>query len=193
MGVDALKNGGALVRVDLEIWMKKHYAVYYSPGTFFDETDSKPIDQFGDVPEAVEMAATIDQRYGAKPYGFRFVTYIKHDPVVDSESGEKLEVESKKIAESGTYFINGRLRKYDEVVTENHPEESILRGNMRQMPIVVETRNSYRHTAQFKEEDFVVNDLGGIIVRGNDPELVAYRKEVLARIEKERGDKAKGN
>jgi len=166
--------------------MKKHYVWFYSPGTFYDEIDSKPIETFGDVQTAVEMSKNIDQRYGAKPYGFRFVTMLKMDPVRDQETGEILEVQSKKIKETGTYFINGRLRKYDEVVADNDPKESILRNNRRsRCPIVVETRNSYRHTAPFREEDFVINELGGVVARGNDPELVAYRKEVTERIEKE--------
>ena len=165
--------------------MKKHYVVFYSPGTFFDETDSQPIETFGDTQAAVELAASINQRYGAKPYGFRFVTCIELPPVIDPETGEKMEVESKQIAESGTYFINGRLRKYDEVLAENDPQESILRSNMRQTPIVCETSNTYRHTGIFREEDFVVNELGAIVARGNDPELIAYRKEVLERIAKE--------
>lgn len=167
--------------------MKKHYVWFYSPGTFYDEIDSKPIETFGDLQTAVELVKSINQRYGAKPYGFRFITMLEMDPVRDQETGEILEVQSKKIEETGTYFINGRLRKYDEVVAENDPEESILRDNMRcnDMLIVVETRNSYRHTAPFREEDFVINELGGVVARGNDPELVVYRKEVKERIEKE--------
>ena len=165
---------------------EKHYVDFYSPGTFFDERSSQPIGAFGDVGAAIEMAKSVEERYSAKPYGFRFGTYLEADPIPD-ERGGTLQVEPKRIAQSGTYFINGRLRKYDEVVADNDPKESILRSNMRcnQMCIVVETRNSWKHTTSFDENDFVVNDAGGIVQRGNDPELVAYRKEVCERIAKE--------
>lgn len=164
--------------------MKKHYVLFLSPGTFVDEQSLKPIDQFGDVAAAVDRSKSVTERHGARPYGFRFITRMEHAPIPDGEGGT-LAVEPKTLVETGTYFIDGRLRKYDEVVAENDPKESILRSNMRQMPIVVETQNSWRHTAAFNEGDFVVNNLGGIVARGNDPELVAYRKEVIERINRE--------
>ena len=167
--------------------IEKNYVVFYSPGTFFDEATSKPIEEFGDLSAAAELAKTIEERYASKPYGFRFVTSLEAESIPDGRGGV-MEVRSKKIRESGTYFINGRLRKYDEVVLDNDPKEDILRSNMRcnSMIIIVETDNSWKHRAAFTEEDFVVNDLGAIVARGNDPELVEYRKATAARIAAEK-------
>ena len=53
--------------------MTQHCVEFYSPGTFVSETTKKPVNAW-DVGRAVEMSRDISERYGSKPYGFRFST-----------------------------------------------------------------------------------------------------------------------
>lgn len=152
---------------------KQEFVTFYSPGTLFAETTSKPIES-RDVKLAVQMAETVVERYGAKPYGFRFETRIVADPIPDGQGGT-LVVQSKCVAESGTHFLGGKLETYDEVVSRNNPKEGILRLNMFGTPIVCVTANSFIDTRPFEADDFVVNAEGEIVERGDDPKHVAYR------------------
>lgn len=80
--------------------------------------------------KAVELSKEISERYGAKPYGFSFVTYREADPVKD-EKGNELKVEPKRVAWSpGTVFLGGVVETYDEVMKRNDPGEQTLRINM---------------------------------------------------------------
>lgn len=100
--------------------IQKHFVKFFSPGTFLAETTSKPIDSWN-VDDAVGMAASITERYGAKPYGFRFTT---------RERGPE-DLDSKVIATSPMYFIGGKVETLDEVEARDDPKEEILRANMR--------------------------------------------------------------
>jgi hypothetical protein len=51
--------------------MRKHYVTFYSPGTFVSESSTLSIEDW-DTAKAVEMAKNIQERHGAKPYGFRW-------------------------------------------------------------------------------------------------------------------------
>lgn len=156
--------------------MHTHYVTFMSPGTFVSEETSKEIYAWSTV-EAAKMAKDIDERHGARPYGFKFSTRITHDPVPDGEGG-MLDVQSKLVKKSGVYYINGSLIRFDDV-----PEDqSIMRDNMRfnDYPLTVETRNSYRHTGYFSEKDIIVDASGKIIRRGDDSDLLEYRKTKIA-------------
>jgi len=149
-----------------------NYVTFLSPGTFLDETDTRPIEKW-DVAGAVAAAKGIKQRYGAKPYGFRFSTCLVSDPMPDGRGGT-LNVESKELAQSGIHYLGGNLLFADGV---NH-DRAVLRDNMNanvEMCITCETTNSYRHAGIFGPRDLVVGPNGDILERGDDPRYVRYR------------------
>lgn len=155
--------------------MRKEFVTFYSPGTLFAESTSLPIES-RDVALATQKSQDITERYNAKPYGFRFETRIVADPVSDGEGGT-LHVEPKTVDTSGMYFLNGRLETVDEVEARNDPKEHILLSNMQGngMWVVCITTNGYKSTQPFTEKDFMVNALGVVVKRGDDPRLVEYR------------------
>jgi hypothetical protein len=160
---------------------RKHFVVFYSPGTLFAEISEKPISDW-DCAEAVHLSKDIIERYNAKPYAFRFETRLVHQPIDDGEGG-KLDVKPKTVKESeGFYYLGGELENYDQVCERNSPDEEILRSNMRcnNMWIVVVNRNSWKIVQPFREHDMIVDDTGKVIARGNDPELVDYRTRKTA-------------
>jgi hypothetical protein len=159
--------------------MRKHFVEFFSPGTFVPEQTRKPIDAWNPV-VAVELANGITERYGAKPYGFKFVTVLTADPVPDGEGGQ-LTVEPKEVARSGTHFLGGRLLTFDEI--PDAEEFKTLRFNMgcNDMPIVIENSNSWKFTGAFHEKDCIVDADGSIKRRGDDPDLLDYRKEFALR------------
>lgn len=152
----------------------RHYVTFESPGTFFSESTSKPIEEWAPT-LAVQLASGIEERYGARPYGFRFSTRIEADDVPDGHGGV-LKVQPRTCATSGMYFLGGRVLNFDEVPGE----QSILRSNMRGngWAFVVVNTNSYRCTQPFDSADVVVDvQTGAVVERGDAPERVAYRKE----------------
>jgi hypothetical protein len=127
--------------------MKKHFVEFASPGTFFAESTTQEIDAW-DVDAAKEMAHSIKERYGATPYGFRFITRGREDN----------ELDSKVIARSHMYYLGGKVETYEEVVARNDPSESILRSNMRMNGydrIIVNT-NSWKATLPLEKDDVVL-------------------------------------
>lgn len=53
----------------------QHFVEYLSPGTLVSEERTEgPFDQLPTVAQALERAGGVTERYGAKPYAFRFVT-----------------------------------------------------------------------------------------------------------------------
>jgi len=155
---------------------RKHFVVFYSPGTFIAEISERPISEW-DCAEAVRLSKDILERYNAKPYAFRFETRIVHEPIDDGEGG-KLKVQSKTVKTSdGFYYLGGELENYDQVCKRNAPNEEILRSNMRCNDnwIVVVNNNSWKSVQPFREQDMIVDDNGQVIARGSDPTLVEYR------------------
>lgn len=128
--------------------MEKHFVQFLSPGTFVSEVTEKPIDAW-DVEAAVLMSADIVERHGAKPYGFRFTTRSRGPD----------ELDSKQTAQSGMYYLGGKIETLAEVEARNDPDERILLSNMRANGydrIVVNT-NSWRFTAPLGDGDVVLN------------------------------------
>ncbi len=164
---------------------KEHRVVFYSPGTFVQEETERPIESW-DTKIATQMAVSITERYGAKPYGFVFSTVVTAGAVPDGFGGE-LEVRPRQLEASGTHFINGRVRTIDDVRREE--PDSILLSNMEcnRWPLVVETRNSYRHVAVFEEGHTIVDSDGTITDRGDSEKWRAYRTERIAELNRERG------
>lgn len=98
--------------------MEKHFVTFFSPGTFMAEQTTKEIDSW-DVDKAIFMAASISERYNAKPYGFRFSTRSRGPDDLDS----------KVVERSGTYYLNCKVLTLDDIPDDdgNH----ILRSNMK--------------------------------------------------------------
>ena len=158
---------------------QKHYVVFESPGTLFSESSNAEIGEWS-THLACRLAASVVERHGAKPYCFRFETRLVADAVDDGEGGV-LEVVPKTVKQSGRHFISGVLRTVEDVRRDALPDERILLSNMEcnDYPIVCETRNSYRSTQPFRQDDFVVDAAGNITERGDDPKHVAYRTAAL--------------
>jgi len=127
--------------------MRAHFVTFYSPGTLVAETTTKPIDAW-DVDKAVEMAASIKERYGATPYGFRFSTRERRDD----------ELDSRQVAQSGMYFLGGKIMSLAELERLNDPHDKILISNMRgnKWGHVVINDNSYRSTQPLCDGDVVI-------------------------------------
>ena len=159
--------------------MRKHYVLFISPGTFISETSQKPIKAHS-VTDAVKMAKGIEERHGAKPYGFQFITLLCSEPIDDGEGGT-LKVEPKEVYRSGTYFITGDVVTLGEVISRNDARDSILVSNMREndYPIIVENRNSFLSTVPFGEKDVIVDWQGNIVRRGDEAEFRQYRREKI--------------
>lgn len=154
---------------------EKHFVIYYSPGTFVDEITSRPIERW-DPMLAVEMSERIVERYGAKPYGFRFETRLCAADVDDGHGG-RLEVSPRRIAHSGIHFLGGRIETLSDIAARAKTEDAILVSNMigNGYWLVCTTTNSYRKTSPFAVDDVVVSPAGEVVARGSDPSRVAYR------------------
>lgn len=100
--------------------MHQHFVTFYSPGTFFAEDTTKPIDAWS-TETAQQMAAEIVERYGARPFGFRFMTRSREDDDLDS----------RVTATSSMHYLGGTIETIEEVNARNDPSEEILRFNMR--------------------------------------------------------------
>ena len=127
--------------------MKKHFVIFYSPGTFVSETTEREIDSW-DVEQAMSMARTVRERHGATPYGFRFTTRSRADDELDSKVTER----------SNMYFLGGKIRHLDFIILENKPDEQILISNMRNngWDRVIENCNSYKITQPLEKDDVVL-------------------------------------
>lgn len=163
---------------------KKHYVDFYSPGTFVSEHSRKPIDKW-DSAQAVEFANGITERYGAKPYGFRFVTMLEAEPVSDGQGGT-LKVQPREVARTGMFYLGGKAIRFDDVPDDK--EHSILRSNMQcnDYPVIIENTNSWRFTTWFTADDAIVDADGTVKVKGDDADLVAYRAAKIAEWSAER-------
>lgn len=159
--------------------MRKHFVTFFSPGTFVPEQSSREIPSW-DTVAAVEMANGILERYNAHPYGFQFITKLCADPVPDGE-GAVLSVQPREVERSGTHFLGGELRRFEEIPKTK--ENSTLLANMRcnDMPIIIENSNSWRFTGAFHEQDCIVDADGSIVRRGTDADLVEYRADFARR------------
>jgi len=135
--------------------MIKHFVTFYSPGTFVSERTIQEIPEW-DVREAVKRASKITERYNSRPYGFRFHT----------EEGGDGRWEPKRIGESGTHYINGKLETLAEFEARNDPGEEILRSNMRgndDWKTIVRGVSGWKWTMSFENGDVLVNADGMVV------------------------------
>jgi hypothetical protein len=129
--------------------MEKHFVEFYSPGTFVAETTAKPIDSWN-VDDAVAMSSMIEERHGARPYGFRFTTRGRGPDDLDS----------KQTAKSPMYYLGGKIETLEEVEARNDPKERILRTNMQcngYKRIWTSTRG-WKWTQPLNEDDVVLTE-----------------------------------
>lgn len=126
----------------------QHFVTFYSPGTFFAEDTTKPIDSW-DVPTAVKMSKSIVERYDARPYGFRFTTRSR---------GPK-DLDSKEIAESPMHFLGGKIETVIEIERRNDPKESILLSNMKcnNWPRIVRSTGRWSWCQPLRDKDVVLD------------------------------------
>lgn len=103
---------------------EKWFAVFYSPGTFVSEVSERPLET-NSAAEAFRAALAIQERYGARPFGFDIVKRL-----VTVAVGDLPSVELKELSCSGRHYIDGRIMTLADVDREM-PTETILIGNMR--------------------------------------------------------------
>ena len=163
---------------------KSYYQVtFYSPGTFFSESNSAKFESL-DFLEICKKAKEIKQRYGASPYGF---IWEKIEELVNVPKVEGFEIKAtpKVLDKSkGTVFITGTVIYSKDL---NDREDSILRSNLESNNdgVGVINTNSYKFHSGFGEDDSIIDWDGKLILAGNDPDLVKYRKD----LRKERKEK----
>ena len=147
---------------------REHRVTFYSPGTLFAESTTKPIAEW-DPRVAVEMAERITERHGAKPYSFSFSTILVSPPIDDGEGGT-MDVPPKQVESSAYYHLGGKVETYAQVVARDDPKEHILRANMRGNGVaaVVVTTNSYKHTQAFEGDDVIVDATGTVVDRASN-------------------------
>lgn len=127
--------------------LERHFVTFYSPGTFFAEQTTLPIDLW-DVEQARKMAEGVTERYDAKPYAFQFSTRSRADD----------ELDSRVKASSGMYFINCKVRTLEEVEAANDPKEKTLLANMRGngFAAVAQTVSEWKWTQPVREGDIAL-------------------------------------
>lgn len=125
-----------------------HFVTFYSPGTFVVEETTKSIASW-DVDKAVKMAGEIVERYGARPYAFKFST----------RSRSAADLDSKVSRTSCLYYLGGRIETREEVEARNDPKEDILRFNMRANDIdrILVNDNSWRNRSPLNKDDIVLD------------------------------------
>lgn len=118
--------------------MTQHFVTFLSPGTFFHEETTLPIDSWN-VDKACKMAHTIYERHDARPFGFHFTTRARKEDDLDS----------KVVKTSGRYFLGGKILRIRDVEAMNETEPGkydILLNNMKynNWPKIVMNDNSGR-------------------------------------------------
>jgi hypothetical protein len=124
----------------------KHFVKFLSPGTFLDEITTLGVSSWN-IKEAKELAKTIVERHGAKPYGFKFFTTKTED------------AKDHRTVHSSTYFLGGKVLTLEEV-EQTMSEEKILIENMRmnKWDKIIINDNSYKAIRPFLSDDILVED-----------------------------------
>lgn len=130
------------------IQMEQHYVTFYSPGTFFAETNTEAVDIW-DIEVATERARTVLQRYNATPYGFQFTTRGRAPDDLDA----------KEIARSPLYYLGGLVETLAEVKARATDADRILISNMEcnGWNRIITNTNSWKWTQPLKDTDVVLD------------------------------------
>ncbi len=126
--------------------MQKHFVTFLSPGTFFCEESTQPIDSW-DPDAAVTMSRAIVERHGATPFAFYFTTRSRNEN----------ELDSKEVKRSGKYYLGGRVLTLEQVKSEM-PDERILISNMEcnGWDKIIINSNSFKCCQPLLEDDVVL-------------------------------------
>lgn len=144
-----------------------YYARYYSAGTFVAERSDVELTGMSTY-EAAQKAKSVVERFGARPYAFVFL-----------QGDAKQQV-------GGTHFLGGSLLRMDDVVHDKDKEILMFNMKTNRHPIAIMVTNGYTSHHYFEEQDVVVDpECGEIRRRGDEPFLVAYRKNFYDRWDQE--------
>lgn len=128
--------------------MTQHFVTFYSPGTFVAEESTRLIDSW-DVEAAQRMADGVQERYGAVPYGFRFITRGRADN----------ELDSRIVARSSFYWLGGTVETLAEVKARATDADRILIRNMEGngWDRIITNTNSWKWTQPLGADDVVLD------------------------------------
>lgn len=128
--------------------VQKHFVTFASPGTFVPETSELPIDEWS-VEMALQMAAGIVERHGARPYCFYFSTWGRGP----------LDLDSKEVATSPIYYFGVNVLTREDIEARNDPEEKTLRFNMRVNDIkaIVRPKKGWKTSLPLRDGDIVLD------------------------------------
>lgn len=149
--------------------MIKYYATFYSPGTLFSETSTKELegkDEQSRIVEAATIAKTINERYGAKPYGFSIYSQEEYEPII--QGNVKYKADPKEINRTGIYYITGEIRTAADILSGTDNSEYILRRNVEinNIKAIITNTNSYKFNGEFREKDVLIDWNGNVIDLG---------------------------
>lgn len=124
--------------------MKQDFVTFYSPGTFVAEMTTREVASWN-VTKAVEMMPDIEERHGARPYGFQFFT---------KKRGWR-DFEPKEVKRSGMYYVNCRVQTLEDILTEG---PGVLAQNMQSngWDRVVSPREGWAWSQPLREGDTVL-------------------------------------
>jgi hypothetical protein len=125
----------------------RHFVTFYSPGTFVAEETTKPVDEWN-VDAALAMARTITERYGAVPFGFRFITRSRGDDDLDA----------KITARSPMHYLGGKIETLAEVEARATDKDRVLVANMKGngWDRIITNTNSWTWTQPLGADDVVL-------------------------------------
>jgi len=124
--------------------MKQDFVTFYSPGTMVAEHTTREIASWN-VTKALEMMPDIEERHGARPYGFMFMT---------KKRGFR-DLEPKVIKRSGMYYVNCKVQTLEDIEADG---PVVLAQNMRSngWDRVVTTTEGWLWTQPLREGDTVL-------------------------------------
>lgn len=130
-----------------ELTVQKHYVEFCSPGTFFSEISRREIDAW-DTGKAIEMMSDIKERYGGRPFGFRFLT---HGRGAD-------DLNSREIARGHFYYVNCDILTAEEILAGTDPDYATMRTNIEFNGVkrVARTRTGWLGHYPMDDEDEVI-------------------------------------